>query len=170
MPGFLASMTRSRVSSVAVAGVIAGLYAAISLALYPFSFGVYQVRAAEALAVVPFLTPAAVPGLFIGCVVANIFGGMGWLDIVIGSLITLIAAGTTRWIFYWPLGPWRKWLAPAPAVLFNAFGVSVYLAPIIGVDYWFAVQMIGVGQLVSCYVIGMPLLLLLEKRQAVLFN
>lgn len=163
-------MTGSRVSSVAVAGVVAGLYAAISLALYPFSFGVYQVRAAEALSVVPFLSAAAVPGLFIGCVVANIFGGMGWLDIVIGSLITLIAAGTTRWIYHWPLGPWRRWLAPAPAVLFNAIGVSVYLAPIIGVDYWFAVQMIGIGQFVSCYVIGMPLLLLLEKRRAVLFN
>ncbi len=163
-------MTGSRVSSVAVAGVVAGLYAAISLALYPFSFGVYQVRAAEALSVVPFLSAAAVPGLFIGCVVANIFGGMGWLDIVIGSLITLIAAGTTRWIYHWPLGPWRRWLAPAPAVLFNAIGVSVYLAPIIGVDYWFAVQMIGIGQFVSCYIIGMPLLLLLEKRRAVLFN
>ncbi|MDX9858265.1 MAG: QueT transporter family protein [candidate division Zixibacteria bacterium] len=163
-------MTGSRVSSVAVAGVVAGLYAAISLALYPLSFGVYQVRAAEALSVVPFLSAAAVPGLFIGCIVANIFGGMGWLDIVIGSLITLIAAGTTRWIYHWPLGPWRKWLAPAPAVLFNAIGVSVYLAPIIGVDYWFAVQMIGIGQFLSCYVIGMPLLLLLEKRRTVLFN
>ena len=163
-------MTKSHVSSVAVAGVIAGLYAAVSLALFPFSFGVYQVRVAEALTVVPFLTPAAVPGLFVGCLVANVFGGMGWLDIVVGSLITLIAAGTTRWIYHWPFGPWRKWLAPAPAVLFNAFGVSVYLAPIIGVDYWFCVQMIGIGQFVSCYVIGMPLLMLLEKRQSVLFN
>ncbi|MCB2201466.1 QueT transporter family protein [bacterium] len=163
-------MTTKRVSSLAIAGVVAGLYAALSLALFPFSFGVYQVRVAEALTVIPFLTPAAVPGLFVGCVVANIFGGMGWLDIVIGSLITLIAAGVTRWIYLWPLGDWRKWLAPLPPVLFNAFGVSVYLAPIIGVDYWFAVQMIGVGQCISCYVIGMPLLMLLDKRKAVLFN
>lgn len=163
-------MTTKRVSSVAIAGVVAGLYAALSLALYPFSFGVYQVRVAEALTVIPFLTPAAVPGLFVGCLVANIFGGMGWLDIVIGSLITLISAGVTRWIALWPLGDRRKWLAPAPPVLFNAFGVSVYLAPIIGVDYWFAVQMIGIGQLVSCYVIGMPLLMVLEKRKTLLFN
>jgi uncharacterized membrane protein len=159
----------SRPNPIAVAGVIAGLYAAISLALYPFSFGVYQVRVAEALTVIPYLTPAAVPGLFVGCLLANIFGGMGWLDIVVGSLLTFIAAGCTRWIALWPLGPWKKWLAPLPPVLLNAFGVSIYLAPVIGVEYWFAVQMIGVGQLVSCYVIGMPLLLVLERRKHVLF-
>ena len=61
-------------------------------------------------------------------------------------------------------------LAPLPPVLINAFGVSAYLAPIIEVDYWFAVQMIGVGQLIACYVLGLPLLLALEKRKVYFFN
>ena len=56
-------------------------------------------------------------------------------------------------------------VAPLPPVLFNAFGVALYLAPIMEVNYWFAVQMIGVGQLIACYLIGLPLLLLLEKRR-----
>ena len=55
-------------------------------------------------------------------------------------------------------------LAPLPAVLFNAFGVSVYLAPLLGFNYWFSVQMIGIGQIVACYAIGLPLLILLRKR------
>ena len=59
-------------------------------------------------------------------------------------------------------------LAPLPPVLINAFGVAVYLAPATGYTYWFAVQMIGLGQLVACYVLGLPLLLVLEKRRALL--
>jgi len=49
-------------------------------------------------------------------------------------------------------------------VLINAFGVSLYLAPMAGFDYWFSVQMIGVGQLIACYLLGLPLLRLLQKR------
>jgi hypothetical protein len=56
--------------------------------------------------------------------------------------------------------------APLPPVLLNALGVSAYLAPIMGADYWFTVQMVGVGQLISCYLLGLPLLLILEKRKS----
>jgi uncharacterized membrane protein len=153
-----------RLSETAKAGLIAAAYALLSLVFYPLSFGVYQVRVAEALTVLPFLTPAAVPGLFVGCVLANLFGGMGWQDVVFGSLLTLLAASLTmltarlrRFRFAWLL-------APLPPVLINAFGVSLYLAPLIGVSYWFAVQMIGIGQLASCYFLGVPLLRVLQKR------
>lgn len=261
------------------AGVIAAAYVVLSLTFAPISFGVYQVRISEALTVLPFITAAAVPGLFIGVLVANVFGGMGWMDIVFGSLITLAAALATRGIYHlsrtalsnfisiiapallwvgafvtlmqssgelvavipivlsigclvwmeklrtagkasrgatvtlligslvllllamsvfrqYPditvmlmgmvamLGGWMiTWvlvyvwwrgqnpnmiLAPLPPVLFNAFGVAAYLAPILGFNYWFAVQMIGIGQLIACYVLGLPLLLVLEKRRALL--
>lgn len=162
-------MTKLSLRQIALAGLIAAVYVLLTLVLMPLSFGVYQVRIAEALTVLPFLTGSAVPGLFIGCLLANIFGGMGWVDIVFGSLITLLAAlatyGIRRKFKDSPLG---LYLAPLPPVLFNAFGVSVYLAPLLNMNYWFSVQMIGLGQLISCYVIGLPLLILLRKRQ--IFN
>ena len=154
----------------ASAGIIAALYVTLSLVFYPFSFGIYQVRVAEALTVLPFLTRAAVPGLFIGCLLANIFGGMGWMDIVFGSLLTGMAAAMTAMIRRLPLARVRICLAPLPPVVLNAFGVSLYLAPLLGVQYWFTVQMIGIGELVACYALGLPLLLLLQNRHRQLFE
>lgn len=273
-------MRRLSIRDISIAGLIAALYTVLSLAFQPISFGVYQIRVAEALTVLPFLTGAAVPGLYIGCLLANILGNMGWLDIVVGPLLTLAAAVATRqisllrngrrtpllaavpllltWLgavyllsdfllslrtilgllisaaavlpivfaarrkltpdddtprdFFWTsvivsliialfsvvflrtsddpyfiicgallllatvLGTavllWTRMtdrhpgllLAPLPPVLFNAFGVAAYLAPIIGTGYWFAVQMIGVGQLIACYLLGLPLLIALRRR------
>ena len=158
-------MKSKRIRYISSSGLIAAVYAVLTLVALPISFGVYQVRIAEALTVLPFLTAAAIPGLYVGCVLANIIGGMGWLDIVIGPLITLIAAFATRLIRN-RLGDTTRAmvLAPLPPVVFNAFGVSLYLAPLLGFNYWFSVQMVGIGQLVACYVIGLPLLILLRKR------
>lgn len=153
-----------------MSAIIAAVYAAATILLSPISYGIYQVRVAEALTVVPFFTRAAIPGLFIGCLLANVFGGMGWMDIVFGSLITLTAATLTYLIGRMKIGPPAHWLAPAPPVILNAFGVSLYLAPIIGTGYLYTVQMIGLGQLAACYLLGMPLLFLLKRRQSVLFN
>ncbi len=158
-------MKSRRIRYISSSGLIAAVYAVLTLAALPISFGVYQVRIAEALTVLPFLTAAAIPGLYVGCVLANIIGGMGWLDIVIGPLITLIAAFATRFIRNRLGNTTRAMvLAPLPPVVFNAFGVSLYLAPLLGFNYWFSVQMVGIGQLVACYVIGLPLLILLRKR------
>lgn len=162
-----------RTRDISIAGLIAAIYAVVALVLAPISFGVYQVRVSEALTVLPFLTPAAIPGLFVGCLLANIIGGMGWQDIVFGSLITLVAAFMTRGAYRLSRsGKTRSmvYLAPLPPVALNAFGVAWYLAPIIGTDYWFTVQMVGLGQLVSCYILGLPLLLILEKRKGYFFN
>lgn len=158
-------MVSKHIRYISTAGLIAAVYVLLSLVFMPISYGVYQVRIAEALTVLPFLTAAGIPGLYVGCLVANVIGGMGWLDIVIGPLLTLACAIATRTIRV-QFGDTRKavFLAPLPPVVFNAFGVSIYLAPLLGFDYWFAVQMIAVGQLVACYVIGVPLLILLRKR------
>ena len=163
-------MEKFHLREISIAGLIAAVYTVLALIFMPVSFGVYQVRISEALTVLPFLTRASIPGLFIGCFLANIFGGMGWVDIVFGSILTLISAVMTFWVSR--LGSLsekqRMALAPLPPVVVNAFGVSLYLAPLIGVNYWFSVQMIGVGQLISCYIIGLPLLIILKKRQ--IFN
>ncbi|UCG62063.1 MAG: QueT transporter family protein [Candidatus Zixiibacteriota bacterium] len=158
-------MNSRRIRFISTSGLIAAVYTLLALVFMPISFGVYQVRVAEALTVLPFLTGAAVPGLYVGCVLANVIGGMGWLDIVIGPLLTLAAAIATRTIRI-QFGDTRKGmlLAPLPPVIINAFGVSIYLGPLLGFGYWFCVQWIGLGQIVACYVIGLPLLILLRKR------
>ncbi len=154
------------ISQLTFAGVVAALYAVLTLALAPISFGVYQLRIAEALTVLPFISRGAIGGLYVGCLVANYFGGQGILDILIGPLLTAAAAAVTYWLRSWPIGglKTRMWLAPMPAVLFNAFGVAAYLAPLIDVNYWFAVQMIGLGELAACYLLGLPFLMIMEKR------
>jgi len=155
------------IKDLSIAGLVAAVYAVLTLAFQPISFGVYQVRIAEALTVLPFLIPAAIPGLYIGCLLANIIGGMGWMDILIGPLITLAAAFMTYWISTIKNIKTTVLLvlAPLPPVILNALGVSAYLAPIIGVGFWFCVQMIGLGQVAACYAIGLPLLLLLRRRK-----
>ena len=78
--------------------LIGALYAALTLVAAPISFGLMQVRISEALCILPFFTPAAVPGLFVGCVVANLLGGAALYDVIFGSLATLLAAVFTRWL------------------------------------------------------------------------
>lgn len=76
------------------AGIIAALYALLTIFLQPFSFGIWQFRASEALTVLPAIFPETIPALFVGCLIANVVGNGIW-DIFIGSFATLIAAVLT---------------------------------------------------------------------------
>ena len=112
-------------------------------------------------------TPAAVPGLFIGCLIANLFGSgtLGLMDIIVGSLATLLAAFVT-----WKLRGRSKWLLPLPSVLANAFLVSWTLSVMLGLPYWMNVLTVGIGQAIACYAIGMPLWFLLKRYQKNIFQ
>lgn len=144
-----------------LAGVIAALYAAITLLLAPISFGEIQFRVSEALTILPVLTPAAIPGLFIGCLVANLVGSASWLDIVFGSLATLIAAVLTRCLRK------KTFLAPLPPVLINALIIGAVLSfTINNFPFWLAAGSVGLGQLGACYALGLPLLWSLKKLPA----
>jgi len=145
---------------ITTAAIIGALYAALTIILAPISYGQIQVRVAEALTVLPWFFPQAIPGLFIGCMVANIFGGNGPIDIFGGSLITLLAALCTFWLRRFN----RPWLAPLPPVVFNALGVSLYLSYLIHVPYWLTVAYIAAGQFAACYVLGLVLLYTLKNR------
>jgi uncharacterized membrane protein len=158
-------MSRWGVRDIAYAGIIAALYAMVAILLAPISFGVYQVRVSEVLTVLPFLIPSAPVGLFVGCGVANIFGGNGIQDILFGSLFTLIAGYMTYLTSKLKTRELALMLAPLPPVLINAFGVAVYLSQITAMPYFFVVQMIGIGQIVACYVLGLPLLIYLTSRE-----
>jgi uncharacterized membrane protein len=144
----------------AQAAAIAALYIALTVVLAPISYGVFQVRVAEALTVLPLLTPAAVPALFIGCMIANIHGGLGLVDILGGSTVTLLAAFATYRLRKHPLV-----ISLLPPVLFNAFLISIYLSPILQVSYWLLVLSIGTGQTIAVYGLGLPLLRALKKRR-----
>lgn len=146
-----------KTKSLVLAGVVAALYAALTVVLQPISYGPMQVRISEALTILPYFNPVFIPAVYIGAMLANIFGGFGAIDIFLGSALTLLAAYLT---YKMP----NKYLAPLPPVIVNAFGVSAYVAPLANVPYWPTVIWIGIGELIACYALGLPLLILLEKR------
>ena len=151
-------MRSQKLSYLAQSGIIAAVYVALTLVFYPIGYGLSQLRVSEALCVLPYFTPAAVPGLFLGCIIANLFGGFGLIDIVCGSLATLLAA-------LWTYKIRNKFLAPLPAVLLNAVIVGFELSYLMHLPFWQTAPAVLAGQAVSCYVLGLPLLLALEKLQ-----
>ncbi|GAH27575.1 unnamed protein product [marine sediment metagenome] len=138
--------------------MIGAIYVILNIIFAPISYGPVQVRIAEALVVLPFIDPSAIIGLFIGCILANVYGGLGMVDIIGGSLCTLIAAYLTSKMK-------NPKLAPLPPVLINAFGVSIYLHLLFDLPYWITVLYIGVGEVIACYILGYPLLILLIKNK-----
>jgi len=145
------------------AALIGAIYAVLTIAFAPISYGQIQVRISEALTVLPFFTPAAIPGLFIGCIIANLYGGNGIIDIVFGSLATLGAAALS---YKMP----KKWLVPFPPILVNAIVVGWLLHYLFQLPLLITMLWIALGQMIACFGIGYPLMLLLEKYQYKIFK
>lgn len=161
-------MSRSHVSVYrpALAGIVAGLYAALTLFLPIPQYGGVQFRAAEAMTVLPFLFPEAIPGLAVGCFLANLLGSPMVLDWIVGTAATLIAA-------LWTSRVRCRWLAPLPPVVCNAVLVGAEIAWFMspeGEAFWPAYALnaftVGLGELLACYGLGMLLLSWLERRPA----
>ncbi|EGD49162.1 protein of unknown function DUF988 [Ruminiclostridium papyrosolvens DSM 2782] len=146
-----------------VAAMIAAVYLVLTMLFYITSFQPMQSRLAEALTVLPYFTPVAIPGLFVGCILANILGGNGIWDVVIGSLSSLLAAYLTYKLTY--NKPKRKWLAPLPAVVINAVSVGIMLSVLNNLPLFATILSVGLGQILACYVLGFPLLLLIERTR-----
>ena len=147
----------------AEAGIIAALYFALTVAVAPISYGQLQIRISEALCVLPFFTPAAIPGLFIGCLLANILSFLGLFDVIFGSLATLIAAIITYNLK-------NKWFLPLPSVVVNAFVVGALLYYLAELPFWISVLYVGAGQAIACYALGMPLYFVLNRHKNKLFQ
>ena len=148
------------------AAVIAAVYATLTIILMPFSYGVMQVRVSEALTILPYFTPAAIPGLFIGCLVSNMVGPYGLLDMVLGSSATLIAAVFSFFLKSKPL------LVPLPPVIANGLiiGSMLYYAYAVPLPLIACILWVALGELIACYVIGYPLLKLLKKYNEAIFS
>ena len=154
-------MENRKLRKLTAAAMIAAVYLVLTMIFYATSFAPMQSRLAEALTVLPYFTPVAIPGLFVGCILANILGGYGIWDVVIGSLTSLLAAFLTYKLTF--NRPRRKWLAPLPPVILNAVIVGGELSILANAPLFLTMLEVGIGQIIACYVVGFPLLLLFEK-------
>ncbi len=140
--------------------MIAAIYVVLTVVFAPFSFGSVQVRIAEALTILPAFTPAAIPGLFVGCLIGNILGGAMLPDIIFGTLATLIGA-----VFTYILRNQNKFLAPLPPIVANTVIIPYVLRFAYGEAIPIPLLMlsIGIGEVISCGVLGMILYFTLNK-------
>ena len=150
-------MHRLSTKQLTFTALLAAVYALLTVTLPIPQFSGVQIRFAEALTVLPFLFPAAAPGLVVGCFIANLFSPFP-LDMVFGTFATLLACLLTARM------P-SRWLAPLPPVLCNALIVGFEIAwSTAGFTpaFWpaFALNMftVGLGELCACYLLGLPLL------------
>ena len=160
-------MQNKKLLFLAQAAMIAAIYVALTYVFAPISFSEIQVRIAEALTILPVFTPAAVPGLFIGCLIGNTIGGAVIPDIIFGSLATLIGAIFTRM-----LRNRSPFLAPIPPILSNTLIVPFVLRYAYGIDLPIPLMMLTVcvGEVISCGVLGLILYYALRSRRDLIFR
>lgn len=169
----------NKVKKLTQTAMIAAVYAAITFATFYMSFGAVQFRVSEALTVLPIFMVTAVPGLTLGCALANLVGFFiganptGLVDVIFGTTASLISAILTYYIGKSPKKIMRYLVAPFPAVIINAlivgFEISYFfvgsLEPaVLGINF----LSVFIGQAVVCYGLGVPFILVLERTK--IFN
>jgi len=148
------------------AALIAAVYVALCIAFAPFSYRAIQVRIAEALVILPYFTPAAIPGLFIGCLISNMLGGSILIDVVFGSIATLLGA----------IGSWyfrkSKILVLLPPILSNTLIVPFVLRYGYGenLSIPFLMLTVGLGEIVAIGLFGNTLLRVLDRYKDYIFK
>lgn len=161
-------MKNKRVTLITQASMIAALYVVLTVFISAFNLasGAIQLRISEALTILPAFTPAAIPGLFVGCIISNLLTGSVPIDVVFGSLATLLGALGTYGLRKW------KWAAPLSPIIANTLIVPFVLAYAYhipgGVPY--LMLTVGIGEIISCGVFGMMLYSVLAKYQNVIFQ
>ena len=161
-------MRNKKVLFITQAAMIAAIYVVLTIFISAFNLasGAIQVRISEALTILPFFTPAAIPGLFIGCLFSNFITGCAPYDVLFGSLATLIGAfGTYALRKY-------KFLAPVPPIVANTIIVPFILAFVYQVEdaIPFLMLTVGIGEVISCGILGMLLLFALQKYAGKIFR
>ena len=127
--------------------------------------GSIQIRFSEALTILPFFTPAAVPGLAVGCLLSNILTGCAVPDVIFGTLATLIGAFGTLKIKK------HKWLTPLPPIAANTVIVPLVLYYAYGIrPIWMSFITVGIGEIISCGILGLLLQKSLQKYASRLFT
>lgn len=160
-------MNKKKVLFMVQAAMIAALYVVLTFTANAFGLANYavQIRFSEALTILPYFTPAAIPGLFIGCLLSNLLTGCAIPDIIFGSLATLIGA-----VFTYRLRAF-KWLAPIPPIVANMIVVPFVLLYAYSIKpLWFSFLTVTAGEIISCGILGMLLLFALDKYKNQIFN
>lgn len=157
-------MKNKNVAFLTQAAATAAVYVVLTYLFAPFSFGEIQVRISESLALLPLLTPAAVPGLFIGCLIGNILAGAILPDIILGSLATLIGAAGT-----YLLRGRNRFLSPVPPIAANAVIVPFVLRFGYGVALPIPLMMltVGAGEVISCGILGLTVYFALSRYSSI---
>lgn len=150
--------------ALAQGAMIAALYAALVLVFQPISFGMVngiEFRISEILTILPAFTPAAVPGLFVGCLIGNILGGGSIIDIIFGSLTTLLAAFLTYKLRK------NRLLAVLPPIILNGVIVGGYLPAVYGlpIPVWLSMAYVAAGQLATCGFGGLLFAWIIDKTR-----
>lgn len=160
-------MKNKKVLFLTQAAMIAAIYVVLTIVFQPFSFGQIQVRIAEALTILPMFTPAAIPGLYIGCMIGNILGGSILPDIILGSFATLIGA-----VFTYLLRKQSRYLAILPPIISNTVIVPLVLRYAYGILLPIPLMMltVGIGEVISCGVLGIVIHSALKKYQYKIFK
>lgn len=147
------------------AALIAAIYVVLVFVFKPISFSNIQIRIAEALTILPFFTPAAIPGLAIGCLLGNFLGGADMLDIIFGTLATLLGATGSYLLRR------NKFLVPLPPIISNTVIIPWVLRYAYGLTLPIPLMMatVGIGEVLSCGVLGIFLLLVLNQYRDAIF-
>ena len=150
----------NKVLYLAQAAMIAAIYVVLTVVGASLAFGEVQIRFAEALTILPVFTPAAIPGLFVGCLIGNTLGGAILPDIIFGSLATLSLRNKS------------KFLAPVPPVVANIIVVPFVLkyAYMVPLPIPFMMLTVGVGEVISAGVLGLILYGALNKYRGIIFK
>lgn len=169
-------MRNKRVIFIAQAAIIAALYIVLTYvaSALNLSSGTIQVRFSEALCVLPVLTPAAIPGLWLGCLLSNFLTGCVLPDIICGSVATLIGAVGTYALkkrkFLCTLPPVLANMVIVPFVLIYAYGVPKVMLKGFDATYWFNFLTVGIGEIISVCILGSILLKALYPHRQRLFG
>lgn len=158
---------KNQVTLLVHAATIAALYVILTYIANALGLAssAIQIRFSEALTILPYFTSAAIPGLFAGCLLSNILTGCALPDIIFGSLATLTGALLTRKLRRY------KWLAPLPPILANAIIVPFVLFYAYGIrPLWLSFITVTAGEIISCGVLGMILLISLQKYAFRIFS
>lgn len=147
--------------------LIVAIYLIVTVLTAQISFRDVQLRLAESLCILPMFTPIAIPGLFIGCFLANLFAGAPWIDVVFGSLATLIGAYGT-----WMLRDKKPYIAVIPPIVANLLIIPFILRHAYGITTMIPMMMltIGLGEVAACGIGGLILYKLLLPHKEQLFG
>ncbi len=159
-------MKNKNVAFMTQAAMIAAIYVVLTYIFAPFSFGEVQIRISEALTILPLFTPAAIPGLFVGCLIGNILGGAILPDIIFGSIATLLGALGT-----YALRNQKPILGTLPPIVANIIIVPFVLRYGYGtmLPIPFMMLTVGVGEVISCIVLGLILYTALNRYKGTVF-